>query len=60
MKYKDLELHAEKNGWTKSRQKGSHVVFTKAGAARPIIVARRHGDIPKFLLKIILKQIASH
>ena len=45
MSYKDVASKLVKNGWSKKRQKGSHVIFEKNGKIVPLTYGRT--DIPK-------------
>jgi predicted RNA binding protein YcfA (HicA-like mRNA interferase family) len=57
MKVKDLIKLLEDNGWTYDRQSGSHRIFTKPGARRPIPVAGKlSDDLPKGTLNKILRE----
>lgn len=53
----DLAKEAEAAGFSRDRQKGSHVVYTKAGTARPIVIPVGRKDLSKHIVSIIRKQI---
>lgn len=36
-----LKKECEREGWKYDRQKGSHYIMTKPGAARPIVIPRK-------------------
>ncbi|NME71514.1 type II toxin-antitoxin system HicA family toxin [Flammeovirga aprica JL-4] len=58
MKVKEFVKLAENVGWTFDRQKGSHMIYTKDGAARPLVIPN-HGlgkEIPKALENRLKKQ----
>ncbi len=57
MKVKDVIKLLEENGWTQVRQSGSHRIFDKPGARRPIPVAGKLSDeVPRGTLGRILKE----
>ncbi len=41
-RFSDVQTLLEAFGWTLDREKGSHVIFSKAGE-RSIVVAKEHG-----------------
>ena len=53
MKRKDLIKLLEQNGWTKSREGGSHTIYTKGTEKEPI---PRHTEIDERLAKSIIKK----
>lgn len=56
MKVKQVIKILEANGWTHSRTKGDHRVFTKPGQ-RPIVIAgHENDDMPKGTESAILRQ----
>lgn len=44
-------------GWSMTRQKGSHVAFTKDGAPRPIIIPANKKDLPDYVVRNMERQI---
>jgi predicted RNA binding protein YcfA (HicA-like mRNA interferase family) len=57
MKARELVTLVEEAGWIFDRQKGSHMVFEKAGEPRPLIIPNHGGkDINKMIVLKILKQ----
>lgn len=57
MKARELVKLVESAGWVFVRQNGSHMIFEKDGACRPLVIPN-HGkkDIKKPTLLSILKQ----
>lgn len=57
MKAREVVKLVESVGWVFVRQTGSHMIFEKEGAARPLVIPN-HGskDIKKPTLLSILKQ----
>ena len=45
----------EKAGWSKSRQKGSHLYLRKAGFPGPVCIPMHSRDVPKGTLLAIVK-----
>lgn len=57
-KVKEVIDLLEENGWKCVRTRGSHRIFTKEGAARPIVVPNKLGnDLPIGTLKSILREM---
>ncbi len=44
----------EREGFTLARQRGDHMIFTKAGILRPVVVPR-YDPLPVFIIKNILR-----
>ncbi len=56
MKGRDLIKLLEKEGWVLDRISGSHHIMVKDGRRSIPIPVHRNKDIPKILVKTILKQ----
>lgn len=52
--YRKLVRVLEREGFTLSRQRGDHLVFTKPGILRPVVVPR-YNPLPVFIIKNILR-----
>ena len=52
--YKDLIKVFEAEGFACVRIEGDHMIFTKAGVLRPIVVPK-YGAVPVFIIKNNLK-----
>ena len=52
--YKKLTRLVEIEGFTLVRESGDHMIFTKAGIIRPVVVPR-YNAIPVFIIKNILR-----
>ena len=53
MKQKDLIKMLERNGWTKAREGGNHIIYTNGKEIEPI---PRHKEIAETLAKAIIKR----
>ncbi len=47
IKSRELEKVAQDAGWTHRRTTGSHFIYTKAGARRPLPIPRRTGSMKR-------------
>ena len=56
---RDLAKEVEKQGWRLDRTKGSHNVYVKNGAARPIVIPADRKDLPKYVVSNVRRQIRS-
>jgi predicted RNA binding protein YcfA (HicA-like mRNA interferase family) len=56
MNGKDLSAILKENGWTLDRVKGSHHIFIKPGKRSIPVPVHGSKDLPKGLIKAILKQ----
>lgn len=45
----------EKDGWVKSRWRGSHLILRKPGRGAPVVIPMHKGDLPRGTLASILK-----
>ncbi len=52
--YRKLVRVLELEGFTLARQRGDHMVFTKAGIGRPVVVPR-YDPLPVFIIKNALR-----
>ena len=52
--YRILVRVLEHEGFTLTRQRGDHMIFTKAGILRPVVVPR-YDSLPVFIIKNILR-----
>ncbi|HEY4681997.1 MAG TPA: type II toxin-antitoxin system HicA family toxin [Candidatus Acidoferrales bacterium] len=52
--YRKLVRVLELEGFALVRQRGDHMVFTKPGISRPVVVPR-HDPLPVFIIKNILR-----
>lgn len=52
--YSDLVKVFERDGFTFDRQSGDHLIFTKAGISRPIVIPA-YREIPVFIIKNLLR-----
>ncbi|MXW35455.1 MAG: type II toxin-antitoxin system HicA family toxin [Acidobacteria bacterium] len=46
----------EQEGWVLKRQQGSHMIYTKAGSPRPIVIPV-YDDLPPFIIANIRRQL---
>jgi len=44
--YRTLVKIFELEGFTVQRQKGDHVILTKPGVKRPVVIKKSHKDVP--------------
>ncbi|MCY4509003.1 MAG: type II toxin-antitoxin system HicA family toxin [Acidobacteria bacterium] len=58
MKWRELARLCEADGWAFDRQHGSHRVYVKDGVPRPIVIPRHQGDLPRFVVSNIKRQLA--
>jgi predicted RNA binding protein YcfA (HicA-like mRNA interferase family) len=52
--YRTLVRVLEHEGFTLTRQRGDHMIFTKEGILRPVVVPR-YDPLPVFIIKNILR-----
>ncbi len=52
--YRKLVRVLELEGFTLVRERGDHMVFTKEGILRPVVVPRYH-SLPIFIIKNVLR-----
>lgn len=52
--YRALISVFSKVGYSIDRQEGSHIVMTKPGAARPLVISAR-AEVPVFIIKNLLR-----
>ena len=52
---KQVRRALEKDGWTESRQRGSHLVMRKAGKKAPVVLPMHKKDVPRGTLASILR-----
>lgn len=55
--YKTLVAIFEKEGFVLDRQHGDHLILTKAGASRPLVIPAYHA-VPVFIIKNLLRTAA--
>jgi predicted RNA binding protein YcfA (HicA-like mRNA interferase family) len=48
--YRQLARLFEKEGWQYSRTKGDHLIYTKPGNIRPLVIPM-YDDVPVFVVK---------
>ena len=58
MKWRELARLCEADGWSFDRQRGSHRVFVKDGVPRPIVIPGHQGDLPRFVVSNVKRQLA--
>jgi predicted RNA binding protein YcfA (HicA-like mRNA interferase family) len=46
----------EKEGFTFNRQRGDHLIYTKPGVARPLVIPTYH-EVPVFIIKNLLRSL---
>jgi predicted RNA binding protein YcfA (HicA-like mRNA interferase family) len=44
----------EKEGFTFNRQRGDHLIYTKPGVARPLVIPAYH-EVPVFIIKNLIR-----
>ncbi len=52
--YRRLARLFEKDGWQYSRTKGDHLIYTRPGNIRPLVLPR-YDEIPVFVLRNLLR-----
>jgi len=52
--YSDLVRVFEKDGFTFIRQRGDHLIYTKPGVKRPLVIPAYH-SVPVFIIKNLLR-----
>lgn len=52
--YSDLVRVFEKDGFTFVRQRGDHLIYTKPGVTRPLVIPAYHA-VPVFIIKNLLR-----
>ncbi|MGH2372723.1 MAG: type II toxin-antitoxin system HicA family toxin [bacterium] len=52
--YRQLVAVFERDGWTYARTKGDHLIYTKPGSIRPLVIPR-YGEVPVFIIKNLLR-----
>lgn len=52
--YQKLVRVLEREGFILARERGDHMIFTKAGIARPVVVPR-YNPLPVFIIKNALR-----
>jgi predicted RNA binding protein YcfA (HicA-like mRNA interferase family) len=52
--YRTLVRVLEHEGFTLTRQRGDHMIFSRAGILRPVVVPR-YDPLPVFIIKNILR-----
>jgi predicted RNA binding protein YcfA (HicA-like mRNA interferase family) len=52
--YRTLARVFEQEGFTFSRQHGGHLIYTKAGVKRPLVIPI-YPDVPVFIIKNLLR-----
>lgn len=52
--YRTLARVLEQDGFTFNRQHGDHLIYTKAGVKRPIVIPL-YKEIPVFIIKNLLR-----
>ena len=52
--YSDLVRVFEKDGFTFVRQRGDHLIYTKPGVKRPLVIPAYH-SVPVFIIKNLLR-----
>lgn len=57
MTSRQLAKECRDAGWVRARQRGSHAVYTKEGAVRPIIFPVGKKDLPPFIVSTVRKLI---
>ena len=56
---RDLAKGVEEAGWLFDRSEGSHRMYEKDGAARPIVIPAGRKDRPKYVISNVRRQIRS-
>lgn len=52
--YRQLANLFERDGWRLARQKGDHLIYTKAGNIRPLVIPM-YDEVPVFIIKNLLR-----
>lgn len=52
--YQALVRVFEQDGFTFSRQRGDHLIYTKIGIKRPLVIPM-HKEVPVFIIKNLLR-----
>jgi predicted RNA binding protein YcfA (HicA-like mRNA interferase family) len=52
--YKTLVRVFEREGFTFNRQRGDHLIYTKSGVRRPIVIPT-YDEVPVFIIKNLLR-----
>jgi predicted RNA binding protein YcfA (HicA-like mRNA interferase family) len=52
--YTVLTAVFEQEGFTFNRQRGDHLIYTKPGVARPLVIPAYH-EVPVFIIKNLLR-----
>jgi predicted RNA binding protein YcfA (HicA-like mRNA interferase family) len=52
--YTTLIAVFEREGFIFNRQRGDHLIYTKAGVARPLVIPAYH-EVPVFIIKNLLR-----
>jgi predicted RNA binding protein YcfA (HicA-like mRNA interferase family) len=52
--YSTLIAVFEKEGFVFNRQRGDHLIYTKAGVARPLVIPA-YQEVPVFIIKNLLR-----
>jgi predicted RNA binding protein YcfA (HicA-like mRNA interferase family) len=52
--YKDLTRAFEQDGFTFDHQRGDHLIYTKRGGIRPLVIPA-YREIPVFIVKNLLR-----
>ncbi len=52
--YRKIVRILEREGFTLARERGDHLVFTKLGILRPVVVPR-YDPLPVFIIKNVLR-----
>jgi len=52
--YRKIVRILEREGFTLARERGDHLVFTKPGILRPVVVPR-YDPLPVFIIKNVLR-----
>lgn len=57
MNFSDVQTLLEAFGWTKARQRGSHMTYVKAGEAEILVIKRDGGKVYDWYLNKIRKAL---
>jgi len=52
--YRRIARVFEQDGWRHARTKGDHLIFTKAGHIRPLVIPM-YAEVPVFIIKNLLR-----
>jgi predicted RNA binding protein YcfA (HicA-like mRNA interferase family) len=55
--YSTLAAVFERDGFVFDRQQGDHLIYTKPGVIRPLVIPAYH-DVPVFIIKNLLRTAA--